>query len=325
MGFLGVLAAGAVGPGLLRRVFAPVVSADILPRFLHGGGGHIDAVRPHIGNQPHGAFGADVQPFVKLLGHGHGALRGKAQLAPRVLLQGAGDKGRRGTLAAGAFRYAAHGVGRALQLRFQGPGGVLVADFQLAARALAGMEGSGEQMGRRRRYVVPVQFRFQRPPFYGNKGGDFLLPFHNHTESHGLYPACGEAEFDLEPEQRTDFIAHQPVQDAPGLLRIHQLHINGAGMGECFLHRLPGDFVKDDALGRLVLPVPARGGLEMPGNGFALPVGVRSQKDVAGLVAGRFEVVHQLFLVPQGQVFGPEFRFGIYAQGGLGQVADMAH
>ena len=212
-----------------------------------------------------------------------------------------------------------------MQLRFQGPGGVLVADFQLAARALPGMEGSGEQMGRRRRVGIPVQFRFQRPPFYGDKGGDFLLPFHNHAESHGLYPACGEAELDLEPEQGADFVAHQPVQDAPRLLRIHQLHINGAGMGECFLHRLPGDFVKDDALGRLVLPVPARGGLEMPGNGLALPVGVRSQKDVAGLVAGGLEVVHQLFLVPQGQVFGPEFRFGIYAQGGLGQVADVAH
>ena len=129
----------------------------------------------------------------------------------------------------------------------------------------------------------------------------------------------------LSPEQRTDFVAHQPVQDAPGLLRVHQLHINGAGMGKGFLHRLPGDFVKDDALGRLVLPVPARGGLEMPGNGLALPVGVGSQKDVAGLVAGGFDVVHQLFLVPQRQVFGREFRFGIHAQGGLGQVPDVAH
>ena len=86
-----------------------------------------------------------------------------------------------------------------MQLRFQGPGGVLVADFQLAARALAGMEGSSEQMGRRRRVGIPVQFRFQRPPFYGDKGGDFLLPLHNHTEGYGLNPAGGESELDLEP------------------------------------------------------------------------------------------------------------------------------
>ena len=322
---LRVLAAGAVGAGFVGRIIRAVALADVFPRFLHGGRRHIHAVRPHIGNQADGTVGAHIQPFVQLLGDGHRALRREPQFAPGILLQSAGDERRGGTLPAGPLLYFIHGVGGALQLRFQSAGVILTADFQLAAGALARVQRRREQMRADRRGAVSVQFGLQRPPFHGDESGDFPFPFHNHPQRHRLHAARRQPQLDFEPQQRADFVAHQPVQDAPRLLRVDQFHINGAGMLKSVLNGLLGDFVKDDALGRALKLVPPGGGLQMPGDGLALPVGVGGQKDVGGAGAGLFQLVHQLFLVFLHQIFGREFLLGGHAQAGLGQVAHMAH
>ena len=154
------------------------------------------------------------------------------------------------------------------------------------------------------------------PPFYGNESGNGAFPFYNHPQGYGLHPAGGQPQLDLEPQQGADFVSHQAVQDAAGLLGVDQFHINWAGVGKGFLDRLFGDFVKDDPLGRFVFQlVPAGGGLQVPGDGFAFPVGVGGQENVGGLVAGGFQVGDQIFLVAQRQVFGREFLLGIDAQG----------
>ena len=325
VGFLGVLAAGAVGAGFIRRILFAVALADVVPGFLDGGRRDIHAVRPHIGNQADGTFRPDIQPFVELLGDRHGALGGEPEFAAGILLQSAGDERRGRTLAAGALIYFVNRIGGALQFGFQGAGGVLAADFQLAAGAPAGMQGSGEQIERRWRVAGPVQFRFQRPPFYGDESGDLAFPFYNHPQGNRLDAAGRQPQLDFEPEQRADFVADQPIQDAAGLLSVDQLHINCAGMLKGVLNGLFGDFVKDDAFGGALEAIPAGGGLEMPGDGFAFAVGVGGEKDVGGAGAGLFQVVNQLFLVFLHEIFGREFLFGSHAEGGFGQVAHVAH
>ncbi len=59
-----------------------------------------------------------------------------------------------------------------------------------------------------------------------------------------------EPRFDLAPHQRTDLIAHQPVEHAARLLRVDAVHVDLARVLERFLHRLLGHFVELDALDR---------------------------------------------------------------------------
>ena len=95
-------------------------------------------------------------------------------------------------------------------------------------------------------------------------------------------------------------------------------------MLKSFLHRVLGDFVKNDPLRRRGgLPGPTGGGLQMPGYGFPLPVGVGSQIDAVGGFAGLFDFLDQRQLFPQGYISGRKILFQIHAHLALGQVPHM--
>ncbi len=70
MRFLGVLGTGPVGIGRSRHVIRAELATD--QRTASGDGflRHLDAVRPHIGDQPDG-FSADIDAFVKPLCRPH--------------------------------------------------------------------------------------------------------------------------------------------------------------------------------------------------------------------------------------------------------------
>ena len=313
MGLLGILAAAAVNPRFIRHILLAVALPDVVPRFAHRGIRDIHAVGTHIGDQADRTLAAHVQPLVQLLRHRHGALGSEPELAPRILLQGAGDEGRGRPLATWFLLHAVHGVGSPLEFGFQAPRGVLVADGQFA-RPLAGMQGGREQVGPVRRVGVLVQFGFQGPPFLGHERGDGPLTFHNHPQGDGLHPAGRQSQFHLQPEQRADLIPHQPVQDATGLLGVDQLHIDFARMIESVLDGLFSDLVEDDAFGWPLELVPAGGRLQVPGDSLALPVRVGGQEDIGCLGAGFFETFDQIALVAQGEILWREFSFGINAQ-----------
>jgi hypothetical protein len=59
------------------------------------------------------------------------------------------------------------------------------------------------------------------PVFLGDEGADFLFALHDQPQRHRLHPAGRKSAAHLVPQQRRNFVPHQPVQHAPRLLRVH--------------------------------------------------------------------------------------------------------
>src|SRR5690606_24154821 len=101
-GLVGLLGAGAraVRGRLGRPELGPVLLVDhplgLFLRALRNVGG----VGAHVRDETDGAFAAQAETFIQLLGHVHRLAGRKAQLAGRLLLQRAGGERRRRTAAA---------------------------------------------------------------------------------------------------------------------------------------------------------------------------------------------------------------------------------
>ena len=81
----------------------------------------------------------------------------------------------------------------------------------------------------------------------GIEGADFRLAVHDQAQRHGLHASGGKPPADLVPQQRRNLVAHQAVQHAARLLRVHQVLVDFAGMLERGLDRLRRDFVEHHA------------------------------------------------------------------------------
>ena len=112
------------------------------------------------------------------------------------------------------------------------------------------------------------------------EGHDFLLAVHDEAQGHALHPAGGEFGLDLAPQHGREFEAHEPVQHTPGLLRVHQVQVDVAGMLDGLQDGRLGDFVEYDAAGlRLVQAQRLR---QVPGDGFPFAVLIGGEPDGLG-------------------------------------------
>ena len=168
-----------------------------------------------------------------------------------------------------------------------------------------------------------VEGHVDAPVFLGHKGADLPLPVHHHTGDHTLDAAGRKAGAHLAPQEGAQLIAHDAVQDAASLLGIHQIHVDVPGMLDGLGNGGLGDLVKGHALGLAGIQLQQL--LQMPGNGFALPVRVGCQIDELSLVGGILQIVDDLALAVDGQIGGLEVIFHIHAQLLFGQVAQMSH
>ena len=169
----------------------------------------------------------------------------------------------------------------------------------------------------------PVQPHIQGPVLPGDKGTDLILPVHNQAGGHALDPTGGKTPADLLPQQRRKLIAHDPVQNPAGLLGVHQVIVDIPGMGNGFPNHLLGDLVEGHPAGLFIGQIQKL--LQVPGDGFALPVRVRCQ--IHGIRIGRrfFQFLDQILFSGHGNVLGGKVVFQIYAHGALGQIPQMAH
>ena len=115
----------------------------------------------------------------------------------------------------------------------------------------------------------PVLFRLESP--------DFLFPFADETGSHGLHAPCRKATVNQLPQPWRQLVAHQPVQHPPGLLGIHPIHVDGAGMFDGLLDGRRRDFMESNA--HMIFGIHIQKLGQMPGNRFPLAIRVRCQKD----------------------------------------------
>ena len=132
---------------------------------------------------------------------------------------------------------------------------------------------------------------------------------------------CGECRFDLLPEDGREFESDEAVEDAPGLLGIDEIHVDGPGFLDGLEDGAFGDFVEYDPLG----PVdgePQHFG-EVPCDGFSFAVFIGGEP--YGFGFGEFgEFVDDLFLVGGDFVDGFEALFDIDAEILFCEVADVS-
>ena len=320
MGILGVLL-GFEHTGLGQRIGLSIGSADVLIRLRQRLIGNTQRVGSHIGDQTHRSQAVDLHTFIQLLGHLHGPLGLIAQTAGSILLERGGDKGRSGRFLPHTLFDIGNSEWGIFDFRQNGFRLFLGLDLLLLAiRAVV--------LGGKRLLFLPFALGAGKhgvdgPVFLRLEGPDLLLPVHDHPHCHRLHPSGGKTGTDLFPQERTDLIAHDPVQHTAGLLGIHQLHIQLPGMIHTIFNTGTGDLIEGDPVGLVgIHPQDLR---QMPGNRLSFPVRVGGQIDRLALFGGGFQLFDQILFALDGLVFGLEMVFHIHTQLAFGQIPDMAH
>ena len=274
MGVLGIVLVGEI-IRFFRAVFRAVKLCHQAADRRQGLGGQTGRVRSHVRNEA-GIIFADTDAFVQLLRHQHGAARREVQAMGRLLLEGARRERRRRTAGHVLFRGVQHRVGCPLQGFLNGDGLFGVAQDQFLAILL------GNFRLEERRFLLLAELDLERPIFFRHKGLDFLVPVSDNLDRYRLDTPRRKPLADLTPQERAQLVAHQPVDNAPRLLGIDHIHVDGTGMFQGFLDRPGRNFMKSDTARLLFVDAENMG--QMPTDGFPFPVRVRCQIDFVGLL-----------------------------------------
>jgi len=266
MRLLGALGLLPRDPG--AHELLPVFRLDELHRLLPGLLGDASGVGSHVGDEADGTLGR-IDALVELLGHGHRLARREVQPIGRGPLEGAGDERRLWVAASLLALHIGHGVGERPELLRDGEG--LVGRRELQVLAVSGLQ-LGIEHGltverRQRRRDTPVLVR--------HKGRDLALAHADEAKRCRLHATGAQctavpAARDLLPQEGAEQVPHEPVEHPPGLLGVHEVHVDMPGMGERLPHRGLGDLVELDALGVL----EAQRLHQVPRDGLSLAVRV---------------------------------------------------
>ena len=218
-----------------------------------------------------------------------------------------------------------HLVGCALQVCDQAHCLRLCRDVQPSLLARDGVEAGLENA---RLLAASPELGLDCPILPGYEGVDLLLAVGHEPQRHRLHPARGErlgasvVVHHLLPQHGAELVAHQPVQDAPRLLRVDQILVDVPGVVEGLMDRLLRDLVEHHALHGLA--AKARGVHKVPSYGLTFAVGVGGQVDVGGAFRLLAYLLHNLLLVLEHLVLGLKVAVHVHAQLARGQVAHVA-
>ena len=110
-----------------------------------------------------------------------------------------------------------------------------------------------------------------RPVLFRNEGANLALSIDDEAHGDRLHAAGREPAADFRPEQRGDFIADEPVEDSPSLLRVHAIHVDAMRMLDRIERRFFRDLVQLDAM--RVGKLEQLGKVPRDGLAFAVRVG----------------------------------------------------
>ena len=298
---------------LLRHVVGPEGLADERAHLVERLFGDPGRVGPHISNEADRFFTRQLDALIELLGDHHGLLHRKA----RRLLQLARDEGRYCSLLAFLGGDRAHRPGRSAQVGKNRVGLFLVADLDRRAVTLQqlGLE-LGRLPGGQTGGNVPVLLR--------DEAVDLGLAIAHELQRNRLDPARTQPPPDLLPEQRADLVAHESVEDAPRLLRIHHLLVDLGRVIERGEDALLGDLVEHQPPNLLQVRA-AELFCHMPADRFPLAVRVGCDEDGLGVLGGVLELLQDLLAAGDHFIGGFEAFLDVDAKFALGQIANMAH
>ncbi|OQA39995.1 MAG: hypothetical protein BWY49_01200 [Candidatus Omnitrophica bacterium ADurb.Bin314] len=319
MRFLGPLA-GLVDRRRIGEIIRPEFFLDELDGLLLGGRGDIHGIRAHVGNQTHAPLLAKLNTFIEPLGDAHRVCGGESDAGVRFLLQLARRVGR---------------LGLAAFLGLVDSGDLKRKIYQLLLDRFGGLEvhqngffGPDPVEPRKEDFILRLfggKTRVERPVFLRNELPDLAFAVHNKTERHGLHPSRTEPLANLLPEKRTKLIADNPVQDASGLLRVHEVDVDITGMFERAQYGLLRDLMEFDALYPEVLVRFAENIRQMPADGLPLPVRVGRKIHGDFARGGGLEVFGRLDILRRNDVLGREIVREVHTHPALGKVPDVAH
>ena len=199
----------------------------------------------------------------------------------------------------------------------------------LGGRLVADVEGGPvdpHDLGREALAGGRVEQRLDRPVLAGAERTDLALALDDEPDRDGLDAAGGQSATYLARQERAERVADEPVDDAPGLLGVDQVHVDRARVGERLADGRLGDLAEGDPA-RLVGGDVGRLG-HVPGDRLAFAVEVGGQEDLVGAAGGLLDVRDLLAAVVRDHVVGFEVVVHVNAELALarilGQVADMA-
>ncbi len=103
---------------------------------------------------------------------------------------------------------------------------------------------NGKQARAKLRRIRGVHIRVERPVFFRLKIGDFLIPFANNAQRHGLHATGTQIALHLFPQERADFVADQAVEETASLLSRHLVFIDPSRLLQGLGHPFLRDFVQ---------------------------------------------------------------------------------
>ncbi len=200
------------------------------------------------------------------------------------------------------------------RLRHNGPGARLVLDLRLLAIEL--VQPCLERL------AVLLEVGLDRPVLLGHELADLLLTLADQPQGDGLHPPRREAGLDALPEERRRLVAHQAVEHAARLLRVHLALVDVERMRERLGHRVLGDLVEQDTAHFAPVAELAR---HVPRDRLALAVRVGGEEDARRGLCGLLDLGEGLRLLFDRDVFGREAVLHVHAELALRQVAHVPH
>src|SRR5207244_5028889 len=181
-------------------------------------------------------FGAQREALIQLLSDLHCAFGGEPQVPGGLLLERARDEGGGRPAGLRVGLDGKHPVASRLEQCNEPLGLCFVGDLELLLLAREALEAGAE----RRRNLGLLELGVDCPEFLPRERLDLTLALDDETDGDGLHPAGRETTPDFRPEEWAQPVADEAVENAPGLLRVHELHVDVARWFVRLLHCFRG-------------------------------------------------------------------------------------
>ena len=313
--FLRAAGLGAIRVRLVRDEVGAVAPTNHVTRLGHRARADRHRVGAHVGDEADLALG-QRHALIQRLGDAHRAPGAKAQLARGLLLERAGGERRRRALLLLAARNLGDLVARLAQRSLVRLRLLLGADAGLLA------VDAGQLRREARLGLGAAQLGGEGPVLLRHEALDLALAVDHQPNGHALHPPGRQAAPDLAADQRAELVAHQPIDDAPRLLGVHQVEVDAARVGEGLIDRALGDLAERHPLQAVRRQLGVLG--DMPGDRFALAIEVGGKPHLVGATRLVGQLVELLAAVLQRLVAQGEVMVHVHAQALLRQVTDMA-
>ncbi len=257
--------------GGFGKIFFAPAPADILCSRLNRFFGDPEGVGAHIGYKAGRPEAFDLDALIQFLCRTHGPARLKTEFAGCLLLHGGCGKRRNGRTAARPLFHIGHGVFSILQIGEDAVRFFLIGNFYFTV-FIAVQRGGKDLTG-----AFREKFGVDRPVFFRDKSMDLLFPVNDNAYGNRLHTARRKPMADFLRKERAELVADEAVENAARLLGIDEVQVNAAGMFHSGLNTAFCYFIERHAV--LVFRIQPEDIGKMPGNGFALAVGVRCKKN----------------------------------------------